>query len=202
MDKKLIRERAELYGVESLMNWEIVSLLTNIKIEVLNQFKCINELRDKASILEITDLQKQKLKAIFDISIRISKEDIGIKNIITNPVDVAKLFKEEMRHLKKEEFRIVLLNTKNQIINIKTISIGSLNSSIVHPREVFKDAILASSASVILVHNHPSGNSSPSSEDINITKRLMKSGELLGISVLDHIIIGNDYFSLKEQQII
>ncbi len=202
MDKKLIRERAELYGVESLMNWEIVSLLTNIKIEVLNQFKCINELRDKVAILEITDLQKQKLKAVFDISIRISKEDIGIKNIITNPADVAKLLKEEMRHLKKEEFRIVLLDTKNQIINIKTISIGSLNSSIVHPREVFKDAILASSASVILVHNHPSGNSSPSSEDINITKRLMKSGELLGISVLDHIIIGNDYFSLKEQQII
>ncbi|WP_425449484.1 RadC family protein [Dethiothermospora halolimnae] len=202
MSRQLIKERASKYGVNTLMDFEILALLTNIKVEVLQELKNINELRDKVDMLEITDLQKQKLKALFDISTRIAKENTDIKDSIKSPKDIAELLKEEMRYLKKEEFRIVLLDTKNKVIDIKTISVGSLNASIVHPREVFKEAILKSSASIILVHNHPSGNPSPSKEDINITERLIKSGDLIGIKVLDHVIIGNSYTSLKEEGII
>ena len=110
-----------------------------------------------------------------------------------------------MRLLDREEFRVLLLNTKNGLIKKCEVSRGSLNASIVEPREVFKDAIAASAASMILVHNHPSGDPTPSSEDIAVTKRLVKAGELLNISVLDHIILGHrptkrdqDFVSLKE----
>lgn len=107
---------------------------------------------------------------------------------------------EEMRYLKKEVFKVVLLNTKNEIISDINISIGSLNYSIVHPREVFTEAIKKSANSIILMHNHPSGNPNPSLEDINVTKRLRESGEILGIEVLDHVIIGEGvYYSLKEE---
>jgi len=109
----------------------------------------------------------------------------------------------QMKGLKKEYFKLIMLNTKNIIISVKDISIGNLNSSIVHPREVFIEAIKLSSASVILCHNHPSGDPTPSKEDILITKRLKECGTLLGIEVLDHIIIGNEaYISLKEKGII
>ncbi|MEG3041012.1 MAG: DNA repair protein RadC, partial [Clostridium sp.] len=98
---------------------------------------------------------------------------------------------------------LIMLNTKNVIISVKDISIGNLNSSIVHPREVFIEAIKQSSASVILCHNHPSGDPTPSNEDILITKRLKECGTMLGIEVLDHLIIGNEaYVSLKEKGIV
>ena len=107
---------------------------------------------------------------------------------------------EDMRYLKKEYLKLIMLNTKNVIISIKDISIGNLNSSIVHPREVFYEAIKKCSASVVICHNHPSGDPTPSKEDINITTRLKECGKLLGIEVLDHIIIGNGtYISLKEK---
>jgi len=108
-------------------------------------------------------------------------------------------------HARREEFHVLLLNTKNGLIKRAPVSRGSLNASIVEPREVFKDAIACSAASMILVHNHPSGDPTPSTEDITITKRLVKAGELLNISVLDHIVIGHrdasrdqDFASLKE----
>ncbi len=107
---------------------------------------------------------------------------------------------EDMRYLRKEYFKLIMLNTKNVVIGVRDISIGNLNSSIVHPREVFVEAIKNSCASIIFCHNHPSGDPTPSKEDINITNRLMECGKLLGIDVLDHIIIGNGtYISLKEK---
>jgi DNA repair protein RadC len=110
---------------------------------------------------------------------------------------------EEMRYYKKEYFKIVLLNTKNEIISSENVSIGTLNSSLVHPREVFIMAIKKSAASIVLLHNHPSGNSQPSKEDISITKRLSEAGKIIGIDVIDHIILGNGtYTSLKEQCIL
>jgi DNA repair protein RadC len=110
---------------------------------------------------------------------------------------------EDMRYYKKEYFKIILLDTKNKVIDIITISIGSLNSSIVHPREVFLEAVKKSSASIILLHNHPSGEVQPSREDINITQRLIEAGDIMGIKVLDHIIIGDGtYLSFKEENII
>jgi DNA repair protein RadC len=108
-----------------------------------------------------------------------------------------------MRSLKQEHLKVIMLNTKNVVIFIKDVSVGSLNSSIVHPREVFCDAIRKSSASIVICHNHPSGDPTPSNEDVNITYRLKECGKLLGIDLLDHLIIGNGrYISLKEKGIV
>jgi DNA repair protein RadC len=110
--------------------------------------------------------------------------------VIRGPEDVAKLV-PQMKRLEREHFLVVLLNARHEVDAIETVSVGSLNASIVHPREVFKPAILASAASVVLVHNHPSGDPEPSEEDLSITKRLVECGELLGIGVLDHVIIAS-----------
>jgi DNA repair protein RadC len=121
---------------------------------------------------------------------------------ILSPKDCEKLVREYLDNIDREAFIVIALDTKNQPMAIQTVSIGTLNSSLVHPREVFKMAILSNAASIILSHNHPSGNSSPSNEDIAITKRLSECGDIFGIKVLDHIIIGdNKYTSFKEENI-
>lgn len=118
---------------------------------------------------------------------------------IRSPHDVSQLMMEELRYLQKEHFVCLFLNTKNHVIGQETLSIGSLNASIVHPREVFLAAIKRSSASIICVHNHPSGDPTPSPEDIDITRRLVEAGSVIGIDVLDHVIIGDlTSVSLKE----
>jgi DNA repair protein RadC len=105
-----------------------------------------------------------------------------------------------MRFLTQEHFVTLYLNTKNQVLHKKTVFIGSLNASIVHPREVYKEALRRSAASIICIHNHPSGDPSPSREDIEVTKRLNECGKILGIDLLDHLIIGeNKFVSLKEK---
>lgn len=141
--------------------------------------------------------------AAIELGKRIATKPKGNRINITSPNEVASLFIEEMRYLKKEYFKVLLLNTKNEIIMIENISIGSLNSSVVHPREVFCTAIKKSACSVIAVHNHPSGNPAPSQTDIDVTRRLAEAGELLGIKVLDHLIIGDGvYVSLKEKMLL
>ncbi|MGF9796874.1 JAB domain-containing protein [Brevibacillus agri] len=115
--------------------------------------------------------------------------------------DVVELFREFLQETDREQFFLLCLNTKNEPTAIHAVSIGSLDSSIAHPREVFKAAILANSASVIVAHNHPSGDPTPSNPDIEVTKKLQEAGELLGITLLDHIIVGSEgaYYSLKER---
>ena len=135
--------------------------------------------------------------------LKMVKEDtVEYSNTIKSPADVAKLAREVlgMHEMAEENFIILCLNTKNKIVGVHTISIGSLNASIVHPREVFKAALLNNAASIILAHNHPSGDPEPSRDDIETTHRLDNAGNILGINVLDHIIIGDGrYISLKEQ---
>lgn len=156
-------------------------------------------LDDFRSIPGIGFTRACQLVAAFELGKRFARV-AGTKSAsIRGPEDVASLLMGEMRHLDREHFRAALLNTKNQILKIVTVSIGSLNASIVHPREILKPAISASAASVILVHNHPTGDPTPSSEDIEFTRRFAKCGELIGIQLLDHIIIGSGrYRSLKE----
>lgn len=126
-----------------------------------------------------------------------SKEE---KVVIRSPDDAAQLLMPKFRDQDQEHFHVLFLNTKNEVIGEKTIFIGSLNSAVVHPREVFKEAIKRSSASIIVCHNHPSGNPRESKEDVEVTRRLKKSGEIVGVDLLDHIIIGNNsYVSLKEK---
>lgn len=118
---------------------------------------------------------------------------------VTGPEDVADMFMQEMKGLDREHFRVILLNTKNRVLGIRTISIGSLNGSIVHAREVFKAAVMESAQAIVLLHNHPSGLPEPSSEDIAVTERLAEAGKIIGVEVIDHIIIGERGFvSLKE----
>ncbi|HQA07292.1 MAG TPA: DNA repair protein RadC [Syntrophomonadaceae bacterium] len=137
------------------------------------------------------------LKAAVEIGRRISI-DVKQKLVIKSPDDVKHLLMEDMRFLQQEHFRVLYLDRKGGLIFIEDVSKGGLHSAIVHPREVFKTAIKRSAASVILVHNHPSGDPNPSTEDIQITRRLIEAGNLIGIEVLDHIIIGeHKYCSLK-----
>ena len=118
---------------------------------------------------------------------------------LSGPEDVAELMTPEMAPLDREHFRAILLNTKNRILGIRTISIGSLNSSVVHAREVFKAAVSESAQAIVLVHNHPSGIPEPSAEDVIVTDRLVEAGRILGIEVLDHVIVARDGFtSMKE----
>lgn len=144
-----------------------------------------------------------QVMAAVELGKRLSCLGQGIRPTVRSPQDVCNFVMEEMCYLDREHFRAVILNTKNQVLAVETISVGSLNSSLVHPREVFKPALLRSAAAVILIHNHPSGDATPSNEDLEITRRLVEAGQLLGITVLDHIIIGDHVFtSLKERAVI
>ena len=131
--------------------------------------------------------------------VRQGKEKYDVS--ITNPKELAKML-GYLKKLDREHFLTVHLDTRNMVLGIETVSIGSLNYSLVHPREVFKAAILMNSASIILVHNHPSGALTPSEEDISLTKRMAEAGRLIGIEVLDHVIVTKDgHLSLKEKRL-
>jgi len=145
-----------------------------------------------------------QIKAALELGHRVdSHSDTKDRPVIKTPVDVEKLVKARLHDKKKEYFTLIMLDTRNRLIREADISMGSLNASIVHPREVFKEAISASAASVILVHNHPSGDPTPSDDDIKLTRRLMETAKIVDIEVLDHIIIGADRcLSLKEEKVI
>lgn len=143
-----------------------------------------------------------QLKAAVELGRRISASNAA-RPLVRSPRDVSALVMEEMRFLDREQFRTVLLDAKNHVLGIRTVSVGSLSSSIVHPREIFKEAIARSSAAIVLVHNHPSGDPTPSREDVEVTRRLVEAGRLLGIEVLDHVVVGdNRYVSFKEKGIL
>jgi DNA repair protein RadC len=122
--------------------------------------------------------------------------------VISSPEDVDGLLRGRIANLDRENFVVVLLNTKNEVLGFPTVSVGTLSASLVHPREVFKPAIRASAAGVVLAHNHPSGRVGPSREDREVTRRLREASEIIGIEVLDHVILGDGYFSMKEHGIL
>ena len=160
-----------------------------------------------SSLMETNGIGKDKavtLLAAFELSRRIlSQSKWHSEKKITSPQDVADIFIPLLRDELKEKFILVCLNSANKIIKYEIISVGNLNSSVVHPREIFKSAIENSSASVILLHNHPSGNPEPSREDISITKKIVEAGKLLDIPVFDHLIIaGNTFTSFVERRLL
>ena len=141
-------------------------------------------------------------KRINIVSIKMIKESSFLyqTRTISSPKDAYEMIKEQLEGLDREQFIIACLNTKNEPTNITVVSVGSLNKAIVHPREVFKTAILSNAASIMAFHNHPSDETTPSQQDIQLTNRLYEAGELLGIKLLDHLIIGDGTFtSLKEK---
>jgi DNA repair protein RadC len=147
------------------------------------------------------------MKTFTTYSIRLVKEKASrydIDNEINSPSEVWKIATEilHLHEMPEEVFSIITLSTKNKVTGLFKVSRGTVNLSIVHPREVFKRALLNNATSILLVHNHPSGDPKPSPEDIMVTKRLKNAGEFLGIQVVDHVIIGDGYFSFKEKDMI
>lgn len=209
------RERMMQYGASALSHAELLAILlrTGTKSEsavhvanrMLQQLGNLRYLVDM-SVDEMTQIKgvgpakALQLKAGIELGRRLAKTHHQETITIRQPQDAADLLMEQMRYLQKEHFICLFLNTKNHVITQETLSMGSLNASIVHPREVFRAAIKCSSASVICAHNHPSGDPTPSPEDIQLTKRLVEAGNIVGIEVLDHIVIGDlSFISLKER---
>jgi len=209
------RERLLQVGASSLSNAELLAILLrtgssnesvlHLAQKILAELETLHNLHD-VTIEELTKIKgigpakAVQIKAAIELGKRIVLQSSIDRVSIRSPKDVAHYIMEEMRYLKQEHFIALLLNTKNQIIGKETITVGTLNSSLVHPREVFKPAIKKSSSAIIIAHNHPSGDPTPSKEDIDVTHRLINAGELIGIDVLDHIVIGdNAYISLKEK---
>lgn len=204
-------EKACAFGIEKLSNAELLALIIHtgtknksairLAEDVLARFpEGIGELGGccHEELLTIDGIGKTKASTILaavELGKRIAATPKPEKFSIESCDDVASLFMEDLRYARKEHFKCVLVNAKGDIISIENISVGELSSTVVHPREVFHMAIRKSAASVIFVHNHPSGDPRPSNEDLNTTQRLMDSGQILGIKVLDHIIIGDGMFS-------
>ena len=208
-------ERFLEFGPEAISTAELLAIIircgrrgesaVGVASRVLSYFGSTRRLAT-ASAAELSDVpgigsvRSVQILAGIELGRRVLLSESESRQAATSAGHVADLLMPGMRYLEKEEFRAVFLDTRNRVIDTATISVGTLNSSIVHPREVFRAAIKAGSASVILVHNHPSGDPSPSPEDLAITKRLVRAGAMLGIEVLDHIIIGdNVYVSLREK---
>lgn len=141
-----------------------------------------------------------RLLACIEISRRASTRKATERPTISTPEDVVAVCGAQLRGLDREHFWTLALNTKNRLLRVIEVSIGSLNASIVHPRELFKDAVKLSAASVVVVHNHPSGDPTPSGADIQLTRRIVKAGDVLGIEVLDHVVIGDggEHASLRD----
>ena len=152
-------------------------------------------------LMEVNGIGEAKaciLLAAVELGRRIGQVRNPERPMISSPADVDRLLRGRIANLDRENFVAVLLNAKNEVIGAPLISVGTLSASLVHPREVFKPAIRASAASVVLVHNHPSGKVEPSPEDREATRRLEESARILGIEVLDHVIVGDGYYSMKE----
>ncbi|MCH7516417.1 MAG: DNA repair protein RadC [Bacteroidetes bacterium] len=205
------REKLILRGPQNLSDAELLAILLRtgmkgksvltIAQEIINKEKNLSNLASRSldSLTKEAGIGKDKaatLLAAFEMSRRIQSQSKLFSNKkITSPQDIAEIFIPILRDEVKEKFIVVCLNSANKVIKNETISIGNLNSSVVHPREIFKVAIDSLSASIILIHNHPSGNPEPSNEDISITKKIVDAGKIMDIPVFDHIIIAGDTFT-------
>jgi len=207
------RERLIKNGASALSDSELLAIILRTgskKDNVINlSQRILGEYNIKQlSQINITQLMKvhgikeskaAQISACFEIARRLESFNSVEKPKISSPEDVYRRLFPRMREQKKEMFIELCLDTKNQILKEEVISVGSLNANVVHPREVFKLALTESAAHIIVAHNHPSGDPTPSREDIEITKKLVETGNIMGITVLDHVIIGDGrHFSMKE----
>lgn len=212
LGQNLPRERLMSSGAEALSNYELIAILLEKGIRNKNVLELSKEILAEYSLKELSGLSVNKLKKIpgigtakacriiasFELARRMTSYHDSKNPEITGPEDVYHLL-NFLIYRSNEIFLGLFLDTKKKLICKKTLFIGTLNTTLVHPREIFNEAIKASADSVILAHNHPSGDPMPSNEDIQITKQIIQAGEIIGIPVLDHVIIGNKKFiSLRD----
>ncbi|MCI5536877.1 MAG: DNA repair protein RadC [Clostridiales bacterium] len=212
--EKLLRE-----GSDRLSTTEILAILINSGTKEISALEIAAQLlsMDKRGVRFLAECSPEELGRIkgmgqakictvlaaVELGKRIAAAPVRDRNLIRSSSDIADLFMEKMRYYKKEHFVSLMINAKGEIIEETEVSIGDLCSSSTHPREVFVDAVKRSAGSVVFLHNHPSGDPSPSDTDIQTTKRLIEAGTILGIPVLDHIIIGDGiYVSMKAMGLI
>jgi len=216
--RKRLKTRFLEAGLDGFLDYEVVELLLTLGTprgdckqmakEAIKKFKGLRGVLDAS----LEELQQVKgigprnsfgLKLFQAVSERYVKGKIFKKNLLTSPKAVANYLREKLGRKKKEYFVILSLNSRNNLIKISDVSVGTLNANLVHPREVFKEAIYAHAAQVILAHNHPSGDFKPSEDDLVITKRIVEAGKILGIKVVDHIIVAkNGFFSFRKEGLI
>ena len=209
----LPRERLVRYGVEALKEHELLAIVLGTGYRGRNVLEVAQAILDSYSKEALMEMDMEKLihikgvgkakasvlVAAFELARRGLQQGLGVLPTISSPAEAVALL-TEIKDQRKEYFFCLYLNARNQVIHKEVISIGSLSASIVHPREVFQVAVFHSAASLILAHNHPSGDVSPSKDDIELTGRLVKAGQIMGIEVLVHIIIGTaDFLSLQER---
>jgi len=210
------REKLVAKGAENLKDSELLAILLRTGRAGKNVIEIASQILTKHSkkrLLQMTyeDLLKIKgidsakattLLAAFELSRRALEVDDSNLPIISTPKDVVAQL-TELRQNKKEHFVALYLNARNQLVHKETISMGTLNANLVHPREVFEPALKYSAASIMIAHNHPSGDSKPSEDDLEITKKLTEAGKMMGVEVLDHIIVTkNNYFSFKDEKLL
>jgi DNA repair protein RadC len=207
------RERLIKNGASALSDSELLAIILrtgskkenviNLSQRILGEYniKQLSQI-NLTQLMKIHGIKESKatqISACFEIARRLESFNSVEKPKISSPEDVYRRLFPRMREQKKEMFIELCLDTKNQILKEEVISVGSLNANVVHPREVFKLALTESAAHIIVAHNHPSGDPTPSREDIEITKKLVETGTIMGITVLDHVIIGDGrHFSMKE----
>lgn len=214
-------EKCLRYGAEYLSDTELLAVLLRTGVKGMNSLELAQKILQTPSegtgLLNIHHLTLQKLKNIrgigtvkaiqilclSELAKRLAKTSAGEGLILNNPSTIAEYYMEELRHQKQEQMKLLMLNTKTKLIGEADISKGTVNASLVSPRELFIEALNQEAVSIILVHNHPSGDPTPSKSDILLTKRVKDAGDLIGIELLDHIIIGNNcYISFSEQKMI
>jgi DNA repair protein RadC len=204
------RERLLRHGAHSLSDAQLIAIILrtggggksaiDLAMEMLKTFGELRKIGD-ASLQEFTSFKGignakiAQLRAAFELGKRLFETPIEKGPVFASGSDVYSYYHQRLKDLKKEVFRCAMLDAKNRIVKDCSVSEGTLTNSLIHPREAFRDAIREAAASVIFVHNHPSGDPSPSREDIFITERLAQAGEIVGIKVLDHVIIGDGAFS-------
>lgn len=210
------RERILKNGVDALSNSELVAAIIGTGSQQKSVLELATEVLENLpeGLKSLDGMAVEELKLVDGIGSGkacqiIASVELGRRvynscseqmHKISSPMDVSDLLMAELRYKKQEHFKTLILDTKNQVISIETITIGTLNASLVHPREVFNRAIRKSAHGIILVHNHPSGHPEPSKEDLLLTERLVESGKIIGISIMDHVIIGDGrFYSFKEQ---
>ena len=208
MEKKKIRKKLNDRGIESLSDEELIELIARGKMaeqfhvaetfateegfkEELGRCKSSEEISVKFGL---TELQAVSVLAAIELGKRVAMLPTQKPYRVASPRDAAGYFMKSLRHENHEKFLVMLLNTKNHIIRVQQIAEGSLNSAVVHPREVFAPAIIHHAASLIVTHNHPTGDPQPSFEDKQLTKTLKKTGDIFGIPLQDHIVIGDGYY--------